>query len=82
MELTSRPGLTAYDNYVARAMPTLQKANETAPGPEVVARVIYKAVTDGSWKLRYSANGALFLALRRIFPESIFRSVVARAVVR
>jgi len=82
MDLTSKPGLTAYDNYVARAMPTLQKANETAPGPEVVARVIYKAVTDGSWKLRYSANGALFLALRRLFPESAFRAIVARAVER
>ena len=82
MDLTSKPGLTAYDNYVARAMPALQKANETAPGPEVVARVIYKAVTDGTWKLRYSANGALFLALRRLFPESVFRAVVARAVER
>jgi NAD(P)-dependent dehydrogenase (short-subunit alcohol dehydrogenase family) len=80
MDLTSKPGLTAYDNYVARAMPALQKANETARGPEVVARVIYKAVTDGSWKLRYSANGALFLALRRLFPESIFRAVVAHAI--
>ncbi|HYL47457.1 MAG TPA: SDR family oxidoreductase [Candidatus Limnocylindrales bacterium] len=82
MDLVSKPGLTAYDNYVARALPALQKANETAPGPEVVARVIYKAVTDGSWKLRYSANGALFLALRRLFPESVFRAVVARAVER
>jgi len=45
-------------------------------------RVIYKAVTDGSWKLRYPANGALFLALRRLFPESWFRAIVARAVVR
>jgi NAD(P)-dependent dehydrogenase (short-subunit alcohol dehydrogenase family) len=80
MDLVSKPGLTAYDGYVASAMPNLQKAGETAPGPEVVARVIYKAVTDGSWKLRYAANGALFLALRRIFPESIFRAVVARAV--
>lgn len=82
MDLISKPGLTAYDTYVARAMPTLQKANETAPGPEVVALVIYKAVTDGSWKLRYSANGALFLALRRLFPESVFRAIVARAVER
>jgi NAD(P)-dependent dehydrogenase (short-subunit alcohol dehydrogenase family) len=82
MDLTSNPGLTAYDDYVARAMPTLQKANDTAPGPEIVARVIYKAVTDGSWKLRYSANGALFLTLRRLFPENVFRAIIARAVER
>ncbi|HXZ10833.1 MAG TPA: SDR family oxidoreductase [Candidatus Sulfotelmatobacter sp.] len=80
MDLTKKPGLTAYDGYVARAMPALQKSNETAPGPEIVARVIYKAVTDGSWKLRYSANGAHFLALRRVFPESWFRAIVGRAV--
>jgi NAD(P)-dependent dehydrogenase (short-subunit alcohol dehydrogenase family) len=82
MDLVSKPGLTAYDSFVARAMPNLQKAGATAPGPEVVARVIYKAVTDGSWKLRYPANGALFLSLRRLFPESWFRAIVARAVVR
>jgi len=80
MDLTKKPGLTAYDNYVARAMPKLQEANETAPGPELVARVIFRAVTDGSWKLRYSANGAMFLALRRLFPESWFRAIVGRAV--
>jgi NAD(P)-dependent dehydrogenase (short-subunit alcohol dehydrogenase family) len=82
MDVISKPGLTAYDSFVARAMPNLQKAGATAPGPEVVARVIYKAVTDGSWKLRYPANGALFLALRRLFPESWFRAIVNRAVVR
>ncbi|MGH9711979.1 MAG: SDR family oxidoreductase [Candidatus Acidiferrales bacterium] len=82
MDLMSKPGLTAYDNFVARAMPNLQKAGETAPGPNIVARAIYKALTDGSWKLRYPANGALFLALRRLFPESMFRAIVARAVVR
>jgi NAD(P)-dependent dehydrogenase (short-subunit alcohol dehydrogenase family) len=73
-----------YGLVIARAMPNLQKAGAMAPGPEVVARVIYKykAVTDGSWKLRYAANGALFLALRRLFPESWFRAIVNRAIVR
>jgi NAD(P)-dependent dehydrogenase (short-subunit alcohol dehydrogenase family) len=82
MDIVSKPGLTAYDNLVARAMPNMQKAGSTAPGPEGVARVIYKAVTDGSWKLRYPANGALFLALRRFLPERVFRAIIARAVVR
>ncbi len=30
-------GLTAYDNFVARAMPSLQKAGETGPSAFVVA---------------------------------------------
>jgi NAD(P)-dependent dehydrogenase (short-subunit alcohol dehydrogenase family) len=82
MDVMSKPGLIAYDDFVGRVMPNTQKASEKAPGPEVVARVIYKAVTDGSWKLRYTANGALFLALRRLFPESWFRAIVGRAMTR
>lgn len=82
LDVVSKPGLAAYDSFVSRAMPNLQAAGVTAPGPEVVARVIFRAVTDGSWKLRYPANGALFLALRRLFPESLFRAIVNRAVVR
>ena len=82
LDLSSKPGLTAYDDLVRAVMANSQKANDTAPGPEVVARVIFKAVTDGSWKLRYPANGAIFLALRRLFPESLFRAIVGRAMTR
>jgi len=82
MDVMSKPGLTAYDKFVARAMPNLQKAGATAPGPEVVARVIFRAVTDNSWKLRYSANGAALLALRRLLPERLFRAMTLRAVLR
>jgi len=82
MDVMSKPGLTAYDKFVARAMPNLQKAGATAPGPEVVAPVIFRAVTDNSWKLRYSANGAALLALRRLLPERLFRAITLRAVLR
>ena len=78
----SKPGLTAYDNFVNRAMPRMQKAGASAPGPEVVARVIFKAVTDGSWRLRYAANGAALLALRRLIPESWFRTMMRLAIAR
>lgn len=82
MDLMSKPGLTAYDDFVRRALPRMQKAGVTAPGPEVVARVIYKAVTDGSWRLRYAANGAALLALRRLLPESWFRAMMRQAIAR
>jgi NAD(P)-dependent dehydrogenase (short-subunit alcohol dehydrogenase family) len=82
MDLISKPGLSAYDDIVARAMPNMQRAGETAPGPERVARVIYKAATDGSWKMRYSANSAMILALRRLLPLNAFTSIVRRAVLR
>src|SRR6185295_14548069 len=47
-DLTRKEGLTAYDNFIARAMPNLQKAGETAPDGKLVAEVIYEAATDGS----------------------------------
>src|SRR5205085_4702734 len=46
--LTKKEGLTAYDNFVARALPNLQKAGETAPDGALVAQVIFDAVMDDS----------------------------------
>ena len=82
MDLSGKPGLTAYDDLIRRALPRMEKAGATAPGPEVVARVIYKAVTDGSWRMRYAANGAALLALRRMIPESWFRGLIRLAIAR
>ncbi|MGH9759073.1 MAG: short-chain dehydrogenase/reductase, partial [Candidatus Acidiferrales bacterium] len=82
MDLMSKPELAAYDDLASRALPRMQKAGGGAPGPDVVARVIYKAVTDGSWKLRYPANGAALLALRRLMPESWFRGIIRLAIAR
>lgn len=80
--ITRKAGLTAYDGFVARALPNLQKAGETAPDGTVVADTIYRAVTDGSWKLRYPVNSRMILAARRFLPDSIFLPIVKRAVVR
>ncbi len=82
MDLMSKPGLTAYDDYVGATMPSMQKAGETAPGPDIVAQAIYRAATDNSKRMRYSANSASILALRRVLPESAFYSIVRKAVSR
>lgn len=82
LDIISKPGLTAYDEFVARAMPNMQRAGEKAPGPEVAARAIYKAATDGSSKMRYTANSGLILSLRRLLPFNLFTSIVRRAVLR
>src|SRR5215813_235859 len=50
--IAKKEGLTAYDTFVARAVPNLQKAGETAPDGRIVAETIYDAVTDDSWKMR------------------------------
>lgn len=82
MDLAKREGLTAYDRFVAKAMPNMQAAGAKAPGPEVVARVIWKAATDGRKKIRYSANSAPILALRRLLPDRAFMAVIRSAVLR
>lgn len=80
LDLMTRPGLTAYDEYVAGTMPNLQKSGATAPGPEIVAKAIYAAATDGSWKLRYGANTMGLLLLRRLLPTSWFMSILSSQV--
>ncbi len=82
LELTTKPGLTAYDRFVSKAMPNMQKAGATAPGPEIVAKAIYQAATDGSKRLRYQVNSALILALRRFLPVRTFMNIVRSQVVK
>jgi NAD(P)-dependent dehydrogenase (short-subunit alcohol dehydrogenase family) len=82
MEVMTKPGLTAYDAYVNKAMANMNKVGETAPGPEKVARVIYQAATDGSGKLRYQVNSAPLLALRRLLPLSLFQRIVRMVVLK
>jgi NAD(P)-dependent dehydrogenase (short-subunit alcohol dehydrogenase family) len=82
MDLMTKPGLTAYDDFVGKAMPNMQKAGASAPGPEVVARVIYKAATDGSKQLRYPVNSAMILWLRQLLPVRLFMAIVKSQVVR
>lgn len=82
MSISKREGLTAYDNFVARAMPNLQKAGETGPDGSVVAQTIYDAVTDGTWKMRYPINSKAILTLRRLLPDALFLPIIRRVILR
>lgn len=82
MSIAKKEGLTAYDNFVARAMPNLQRAGESAPDGRIVAETIYTAVTDGTWKMRYPVNSRAILAARRLLPDALFLPIVRRAVVK
>ena len=79
--VTQKEGLSAYDNFVARALPNIKKAGETAPEGTVVAETIYQSVTDDSWKLRYPVNSKLILIARRLLPDSIYLPIIRKAVV-
>jgi short-subunit dehydrogenase len=77
-------GYEMYEEYVNRVMPNIQKAGADAPGPEVVAPVVYRAATDKSWRLRYQAGraGGIVMFLRRILPTRVFNGIVRMATER
>jgi len=78
-DLTTKEGLDAYDSYVDRVFPNMQKAGKNAPDGSLVAEVIYNAVTDGSWKMRYSANSLMLLMLRKFLPNALFFWIVRQS---
>ena len=83
-EVITKKGLDVYEEYVNTVVPNLQKSGANAPEADVVARVVYKAATGNSWRLRYQAGSgaAFFMFLRRILPTRWFNSTVRRAVER
>ncbi|MBX7221221.1 MAG: SDR family oxidoreductase [Blastocatellia bacterium] len=84
MDIMKKPGLTAYDGFSNRALPNMMRAGTTGDSPNYVAKVIYRAATDGSWKLRYTAGGGsgMILLLRRLTPDWLFHAIVRGQVLR
>jgi Short-chain dehydrogenases of various substrate specificities len=81
-EVIKKEGLNAYDYFIARAMPNMQKSGETAPDGSVVAQTIYDAVTDGSKRLRYGVNTKGLLAARKLLPDRLFLSIVRKVLLK
>ncbi len=81
-DLTQTEGLTAYDHFIDKALPNMQKAGADAPDGSVVAETIYTAVTDDSWKMRYPVNTKGLLLARKLLPDSLFFAVVRNALVK
>jgi short-subunit dehydrogenase len=74
--------ITDYDAYEAVTMRNTQESEQSAPGPEIVAKKIYQAATDNNYKLRYPAGpqSSMLLVLRRVIPMSWFSSIVRMVV--
>jgi NAD(P)-dependent dehydrogenase (short-subunit alcohol dehydrogenase family) len=80
--VAKQAGLTAYDEYVKRTLPQLDRAGATGSPPEVTAQVIYQAATDRSWKLRYPAGGnaGFILGWRKLLPDAWFTALMRRGI--
>lgn len=83
MAVAQKPGLTDYDDYVASVLPQMQNP-EVGSEPLVTAQVVYRAVCDGSWKLRYPAGGnaGLLLAMRKLLPDALFQKIIKSGIER
>ncbi len=74
--------LSEYNAYVDKATGKMTKAGARGASPELVAKAIFKASTDGSRRLRYvvgqDAKGLLLA--RRFVPDTVYRSMIRSAI--
>jgi NAD(P)-dependent dehydrogenase (short-subunit alcohol dehydrogenase family) len=80
-ERTSNPDFPAYDEFSDRILTKLNQIGTTGALPEVVAKTIYKASTDNSWKLRYPADpiAKQLLFIRKLLPDFLFTKIVRQS---
>jgi NAD(P)-dependent dehydrogenase (short-subunit alcohol dehydrogenase family) len=66
--------LGVYDDALNGYVKAMHKSLKYAATPQKVAKVIYRAATDRSRKLRYPAAGGarILLALRRLLPDALY----------
>ena len=83
-DMFRKEGLTAYDKYQRVTFDNSQKEGQKAPGPEVVAKKIFQAANDRSFRLRYpvGSQSPVLLTLRRFMPLSWFMGLVGGYVER
>lgn len=69
MEWAHQPAYSEFESYKEALIHGFKKG---AP-PLKVAKVIYRAATDGSNKLRYPVNASTLMLLHSILPDAIWR---------
>jgi short-subunit dehydrogenase len=78
MDVFHKESLTVYENYQTRVMKNSNEFGQNAPGPEGVAKAIWRAANSTSWKLRYTSDflGRLTLFTRNWVPLSWYFGVI------
>ncbi|BBC25508.1 SDR family oxidoreductase [Pseudanabaena sp. ABRG5-3] len=77
-ERTSNPDFPEYDALSDRVLTKLNQIGTTGASPDVVAKTIYGASTDKSWKLRYPADplAKQLLLARKLLPDFLFTKLI------
>ena len=66
----------AYADDLARFRTMSARMNATLPTPDRVARVVFRAATDRSARLRYLAAAGPFPLLYRLLPDALWRRLI------
>ncbi|MCE7065777.1 SDR family oxidoreductase [Dyadobacter sp. CY326] len=79
IEFISNP---VYDNYSRSAQKGTLDGYKNAPTADVVAKIVYKAATDGEKKLRYAGTpqARLVFFMRWLLPLKWFNSIIAKQI--
>ena len=75
--VAEKEGLHAYDHFVGKVLPNMQKA-----GIFVARTEVRNAVTDGSKRLRYPINTKGMLLARRFLPDSVFNRLIRLVIAK
>ncbi len=73
-----RPDHPAYDDFSNRVLKRMKPAEARAPGPEGVAKVIWKAANDRFPRLRYPVRSHAILGARSLLPGMLYTRAVRR----
>lgn len=77
-EMASKPGLAAYDEFIALVEPNLKAWEEAGADPEAVARSIWRASTSFWPRLRYQPNATLAVWARGWVPGHLYVRLIRR----
>ena len=71
----------AYDSFITKFNDAAQNVMKDAEGPEVVAKTIYTAVTDGTNTMRYAVGkpGPMLLILRKLLSDKLYFLMVRKS---
>lgn len=74
----NKTGVDAYNAYSDYQFSVMDRTGPGGSTPEDAAKVILRAASDGSRRLRYSVgpDAMMLLASRRVMPETLFRTVI------
>lgn len=64
------------DIMIDRVKRISERLDATMPGPEGVAKTIYKAAIDRSPRLRYAPYGRAYLLMHAILPDTLWRNLI------